>query len=340
MSEVLHQQTRDGGLVASVVIPTRNRSHLLRETLESLWKQTLDPKTFEIVVLDNLSTDDTAAIVREMQGRSPCALRYHLMPENRGPASSRNMGVRLARAPIIAFTDSDCAADPEWLARGLPAFRDNIALVTGSVLDKPGQVVRFFTRTNSGVQSEHPTYPTCNAMYRRDVFLEMGGFDENLCFADLFNRVTECADTDLAWRIKKNGYASAFVREMIIYHEVDMQTPWAWMSEPFRLYVLPALVKRHPELRRLLLKARVFFSPINLLFYLAVIGPVLGAATHWSLSLLALPFVAWAALAGNTRLTLKRLPRIPARVVLLAARQAFMCAGLIYGSARFRSVVL
>src|SRR5687767_15928639 len=100
--------------IVSVVIPTRNRSDLLRETIESVWAQTLDHAKYEILVMDNLSTDDTPAVMAELQKKSPCPLHYHIMSVNKGPAHSRNTGVKLAKAEIIAFTDSDCRVHPEW----------------------------------------------------------------------------------------------------------------------------------------------------------------------------------------------------------------------------------
>ena len=330
-----------GGVLVSVVIPTRNQSGLLREAIEAVWRQTVDPATFEIIVVDNCSTDDTAAVVREMSARAPCSMVYHCMEENRGPANSRNQGVRLARGELIAFTDSDCRPVPQWLALGQSAMADtNVALVTGQVLYPPGQKITFFSRAAGEARYEHPSYPTCNAWYRRKVFLDLGGFDVNLCFHDFRNRPVECADTDLAWRVKEAGYRNVFVPEMIVHHRVEVLPPLNWAMEPFRLFVLPALVRRHPQLRRALLTWGVFFTRDNAWFYLALLGLGLGPVWHVAFLLLMVPYVAWAARAGNPRLTLLDLHRMAVRAVLIAARQAFLCAGLLYGSLRFRTIVL
>ncbi|MGH9666091.1 MAG: glycosyltransferase, partial [Bryobacteraceae bacterium] len=134
---------RDIPLV-TVVVPTRNRAALLRELVESLWKQTLDPETYEIIVVDNQSSDGTAEMIREMQGNSPCRLTFHVMKENKGPIHSRNAAARMAQGEILAFTDSDCRVTPEWLERGLKPFANpEVAFVSGVVLDKPEQPVRF-----------------------------------------------------------------------------------------------------------------------------------------------------------------------------------------------------
>ncbi len=336
-------EKQDGGaLEVSVVIPTRNRKELLRDVIESIWGGTMPPDRYEIIVVDNQSTDGTPEMVAEMQRESPCRLRFHVMAENRGPASSRNHGVQMAESGLIAFTDSDCRAHPRWLELGTEAMRDpEVAFCNGSVLDKPEQPIKFFTRTNSGVTEEHPTYPTCNAFYRRDLFLKYGSFDEALCFKDIFNRVSECADVDLAWKIKKAGHRNAFVRDMIIYHEVDVLSPWNWMRDPFRLYIVCLIVKRHPELRALLLKWKLFFNRENILVYLATIGLILALVfMKWQFLLLAVPVLVWGMLAGGGRITPGRLHKLLPRAALLTARQAFICAGLIYGSIRFRSLVL
>jgi glycosyltransferase involved in cell wall biosynthesis len=327
--------------VVSVIIPTWNRSALLRDAVQSLWRQTLEPSRFEIVVVDNRSTDDTPAVVAALMAQSPCRLRYHVMDEDRGPTRSRNTGARLSQGSILAFTDSDCRADPRWLERGLAAFDGGAAFVSGRMMDKPEQPVRFFSRTMSGFSAENPTYPTCNVMYRREVFERMGGFREDLCFRGPFNRATEAADSDLAWRIKEARLASAFAPDAVVYHEVEAQRPWDWMSEAFRLYSVAALVKLHPGVRRQLLHWGYFVSKINLLFYLAGAGAVLALAVRWWWAALVLPYLLyWARQLLGRATSPAALPKLAVQLPFLALRHGIGCAGLLYGSVRFRSPVL
>src|SRR5579872_1896806 len=84
----------------SVVIPTYNRATLIGDTIDSILRQTVPPA--EVIVVDDGSTDDTAAVVARYGG----AVRYHRI-ENSGPGVARNIGVSLARSPWIAFCDSD-----------------------------------------------------------------------------------------------------------------------------------------------------------------------------------------------------------------------------------------
>jgi glycosyltransferase involved in cell wall biosynthesis len=327
--------------IASVIIPTWNRSALLRDAVESLWRQTLDAAAFEIIVVDNRSTDDTPAVMAEMIARSPCRMVYHVMDQDRGPTRSRNTGARLALGSILAFTDSDCRADAGWLERGLAACTPGVAFVSGRTMDKPEQPVRFFTRTMSGFVDENPTFPTCNVLYRREVFDRMGGFREDLCFRGPFNRATEAADSDLAWRIKEAGLASAYEPAAVVYHEVEGQSPSDWMAEAFRLYSVAALVKLHPGVRRRLLHWRVFVSRANLLFYLAAAGLSLALVRHWWFAALALPYVVYWSTQLLQRTGSRLAPsKVAAQVVLLAVRHSIGCAGLLYGSVRFRALVL
>lgn len=327
-----------GQVWVSVVLATYNRAALLEEAIRSLLIQTLAPERFEILVIDDASTDGTEAMLRlfaDVPG-----LRYHRLPHNSGVAVARNTGVRLARGPVIAFMDNDCWAAPDWLARGLAAIGSGAALATGPVLDKPGQRLTLFTRSNATGPVEHPSYPACNAFYDRRTYLELGGLNEKLCFRGFGGMSCECSDADLAWRLKGGGHASVFVPEMAVFHEVEYLSFPAWLMNPLRLFVLPALVKRHPQLRRRMLKGRVFFAAENAWFYVAVLGIAL-SAVHGALTLLlAAPFLWMHRAHLMDGFSLARLPRILARTALLSLQRGILCLGLIYGSLRFRCLVL
>jgi glycosyltransferase involved in cell wall biosynthesis len=324
----------------SVIIPTRNRRVLLREVIESLWSQTLDSTRFEIIVVDNCSTDGTGEMIEAMQATSPCALRYHRMPMNRGPVRSRNTAVWLARAPILAFTDSDCRVTPHWLARGLEPFADeDVAFVSGPVLDKPGQPVTFFSVGNA-LRGENPTYPTANVFYRKKTLWELGGFDESVWVRDAGGTPLECADADLAWRTKEHGHRSVFLDDLIVYHEIERATPWHWLAVQTRVMLVPEMVRRHAGFRSRMLWWGPFCLADNLLFYLAVLGTLLAlAGSRWGLAL-TLPYLYRATFVPGRRFSLTRLPVIITAVFFFSLRQAVICGSLLYGSLRARTLVL
>ena len=332
----------DDRIIVSVVVPTRNRSDLLQDLLQSLMSQNFDRKRYEIIVVDNGSSDDTPQVMQRLQAASPCPLTYHRLTKDRGPAHARNQGARMARGKFLAFTDSDCRADSEWLAKGTAAFASGVGFVTGSLVHKPGQPVRLFSGAFAEVRYEHPTYPTANAFYVRQLFLDMGGFDESLCFSTFFdNKPIECADTDLPWRIKEaGGWTNVFLPDLLVYHEVPVRTMWKWLVDPYRIFVVAVLLKRHPQLRPLLLHGGLFFQMENGLFYLGLLGAILGAFVHPAFLLLILPYVLRVSYLLRNNMTVLKFPKLIAQVLLLTARQGVLCAALIYGSVRFGSLVL
>ena len=166
----------------TVVIPHLNQPDLLALCLDSLAAQTLPADRFETLVIDNGSRDVAAA--EAVVARHPFA-RLVREPEP-GPGPARNRGVALARAPVVAFLDSDCIADPDWLAAHLAAFaRDPETKVLG------GRVVIFAAgpRPNVaeafdlvyGIRQEvtiarHRFAATANLAVRREVFDAVGPF--------------------------------------------------------------------------------------------------------------------------------------------------------------------
>jgi glycosyltransferase involved in cell wall biosynthesis len=325
----------------SVIVPTFNRKVLLKEALEAICNQSMDPSRYEIIVSDNCSTDNTEEMVTQLAASVPNCIRYHQMPENRGPANSRNTAARLARSEILAFTDSDCRVDGHWLETGLAAFgEERVGLVTGSVYHKPEQTVTYFCKTHDAVTTEHASYPAQNIFFRKSVYFEMGGFDESMCYRDFNKHPVECADTDLAWRIKEAGYESAFRKDMICYHEIERQTPLGWILDPVRLFIVPLLIRKHPQIRSRLLQFGLFITILNPLFYLLSAGLILAAVTaHWMWLLLAAPYILITFRACHKRFKFP-LPKLAAFVFLVGVRQAVCCAGLLYGSVRFRKAVL
>jgi glycosyltransferase involved in cell wall biosynthesis len=327
--------------IVSVVVPTFNRVELLLDLLRSLRNQTLAPDKFEVIVIDNGSTDDTSQQVAALAAEPGCRITCHRIEPNVGPVRARNIGASLVSAPIIAFTDSDCRAHPEWLERALEMFQQDpdLGMLSGAMLDKPEQLIRFFTIRNAAGPGENFAYPACNIFYRRSVFEALGGFDQSAWLFEIAKSPIEFADTDLAWRLRESGHKNAYSDDLIVYHEVFRATLVAWLMYPARILVTPELIRRHPEIRRKMLYLRLFFARENIIFYLFWIG-IIAAVFWWPLVLLCLPYLYWAATIGTTGISFHRIPRIIARVPLLFARHCVICGSLIFGSLRFGRLVL
>ncbi len=328
-------------LQASVIVPCYNRSDMLRDCLQGLANQTYDPTQFEVLIVDGASTEPIKALVDEFNALVPFEIRYLQCLPDAGPVPKRNMAAKEAQGDILAFTDSDCRPSPQWLATGVSAFeKSDVGFASGPVTYKPEQPKRFFSKMTAETLVEHPTYPTANAFYRRALFLEHKGFDTTLSVRDILNRATECADTDLAWRIRKSGWKNSFLPEALIYHEVEDLTPFNWIMEPTRLILLPLLVRLHPEIAPELLRWNFVFYPGSMAVWIASIFTLA--------ALIFAPLLLWLLPVGLLMLGFRRVrsisPVLLARgvyeVLCNIARMTVLAVTLLAGSLRYGRAVL
>ena len=192
-------------MLFSVIIPTYNRGHLLAETLASVFNQEF--QDFEIIVVDDGSTDDTARILERYGTRVRCFAQ-----SNCGPAVARNIGIRHACAEYVAFLDSDDL----WFPWTLENYRQAIArfrrpsFVAGVHQDfteseKLKQIPRrepvfSFYGDYFETADDHVWIGTCAAAIKRQLLVETGGFESSSINAE---------DSDLWLRL---GTAPGFVR--------------------------------------------------------------------------------------------------------------------------------
>ncbi len=120
----------------SVVIPTCNRRAILQRCLDALAAQSYDD--YEVIVVDDCSTDDTPEfLARFADQHSDLKLRCLRNEHHAGANPSRNRGIEIATGELVAFLDSDCIADPDWIANLAAGFQtDRVAAVTGLVRDE------------------------------------------------------------------------------------------------------------------------------------------------------------------------------------------------------------
>lgn len=201
-------------LSVCVIVPVYNGEKTIAACLESLLQQQFNAGPFEIIVVENGSTDRTQAIVQTYPVRI-------IQCERKGPAYARNVGARHTQADILAFTDADCVADPDWLEELVQPFSDEEIGGCGgrieAALDANSTFAEFFCQKRntlnnyiSGVHEYLPHLYTANAAYRRDVFERVGGFNANLLTAE---------DVDLSWRVQIAGGARiGYADRAVIYH--------------------------------------------------------------------------------------------------------------------------
>src|SRR5215216_3886035 len=221
----------------SIVVCTYNRASLLREALRSLFAQKAEDLSYEIIIIDNNSSDDTRTAVESLTAESPVPLRYFL-ESRQGNAYARNAGVEQAAAPIIAFLDDDCIADERWVTTIKSAFdRDpELAFVGGRVLpvwesDPPSWLSTShwapLALLDYGVEERKisgqapPGLLTANIAIRKEVFAELGGFLPSL--QRVKGSIGSMEDHEFLLRICRGGKRGLYLPGLITWAGVDPQ---------------------------------------------------------------------------------------------------------------------
>jgi cellulose synthase/poly-beta-1,6-N-acetylglucosamine synthase-like glycosyltransferase len=272
---------------------------------------------------------------------SPFPILY-FRKENRGPAVSRNYGIARSSGDVLAFTDSDCQMPPDWIRSGVEMLtKPGVGLVAGPVLpiNHADRIPGFFAHQIDHSREDY-IYATANVFYRRDVVARVGGFNESFG-AYPWGTPVGGEDTDLAWRVKRAGYRSIFVRDLPVYHEATTLPASTWLIEPIRAQILPRLVRDLPELRAGLWR-RYFLSRGNALFDLAALGVTVAIARRdvRPLALVAPWVIDHKSMVERDLRVPKRWWRIPIKYALMWERYSVQTAALIYSSVRHRSPVL
>ena len=257
----------------SVVIPVYNCEATMGKCLEALIRQKHD--AFEIIIVDDGSTDRTVEICQSHDGVNVIA-----RPRG-GPSRGRNIGMETALGEYVAFTDGDCIPDSCWLAELEKAFYGpGIAGVGGDQLSPDddtqiGKEIQGFLKAVGFIgdyvkagkalgETEHN--PTCNAMYRRDILLKMGGFDEHLWPGE---------DVDLDYRIRKAGFKLVYNPNATVRH---------YRPKTYRGFA--GMMLRYGSAQRQLVRKHGIFRKIQVVPFasaaiVAAYAALLAVAPHW-----------------------------------------------------------
>lgn len=204
----------------SVVVPTYNQAELLRHCLGSLVNQTLHPDMYEVLVVDDGSTDETGQVLEEFRGRiTPLRL-----PANRGRSAARNAGIAAARGWLIVFVDSDIVVRQDFLHRHLSMHRRE----GRGVLSRGPVVLVRSAAEASGARipwiATSPAYlDTANAAVDKTDLLRAGGFDESFPGYGW-------EDFELGMRLKRLGVRRVFSRQAAAFH-VQPAPRWEAIGE-------------------------------------------------------------------------------------------------------------
>ena len=211
----------------TIVIPTYNRCDTLRKALSAYLELSDVRDIAEILVVDDGSTDATAAVVAELSGKSLIPIRY-LRQENKGPAAARNVGIREARTDLILFTDDDIIPSAALVAEHLfwhGKFPDPAAAVLGKVIWSPevnptpfmnwyGTAGQLFAYEflEGRTEIEYRYFYTCNISVKTEFLRKNGTFDEDF-------KVAAYEDIELGYRLSKAGMRLLYNRDALAYHQ-------------------------------------------------------------------------------------------------------------------------
>ena len=195
----------------SVIVCTHNGAATLKECLDGVSR--LRYRDFEVIVVDDGSTDATAAIASRYEH-----VRLVTTPQ-RGLSAARNIGVGAARGEIVAFLDDDCSPDADWLrfaVARLLAGRDVGVGGPNIPPDNEGAIARCVARAPGGpthvlmsdTEAEH--IAGCNMLFRKEALLAVGAFDERFWQAG--------DDVDLCWRVQDAGLTLGFSPAAVVWH--------------------------------------------------------------------------------------------------------------------------
>ena len=223
----------------SIVIPTRNRQGHLSRALTSLSTQKYDQRDFEVIIMDNGSTDETITVCQDFLSRfKNFSYFYEKTP---GLHVCRNAGLMKSEGQILVYADDDIQASQYWLEAIAAAFKDkNVMLVGGKCLPRfenqppiwlmdmwqqqktDGQILPFLSLLDLGdsIKVISPYYVFgCNFSIRRQVLLEAGGFHPDAMPSDLI-RYRGDGETHVSKFISQKGYKTLYHPQASVYHHV------------------------------------------------------------------------------------------------------------------------
>lgn len=232
----------EGRVLFSVIVPAYNAGDTIGRCIEALLKQSSQDGRYEIIVVDDGSTDNTPEVVQSFSG-----VRF-FQQDRQGPASARNLGARKARGDFILFTDADCEPVPEWAERLLAPLREgnNIVGAKGAYLTRQRELISRFVQLEYEEKYERMAkerfidfVDTYSAAYRREIFLQEGGFDPSF-------PTPSVEDQELSFRLAEKGYKMVFVPEAKVYHQ-HPSSLIDYLLRKFRIGYWKVLVHwRHP----------------------------------------------------------------------------------------------
>lgn len=267
----------------SVIIPCYNVEGTIAKCIQSVSNQSYPQDQFEIIVVDDGSSDGTVSEIKKLDGNPNVSIHAHR--ENRGLSAARNTGIKSAQGEILCFLDSDMTVDKDWIEILLDKLGDfsvvgvvgNVTLpedVEGNTLDK------YFYNPRRGARQFPENTPIGfqwflfnNTAIRREIFDRVGVFDESI-------KSYGGEDTELAiriWDVYPSGLRYSSKAASKHYHHRTMEE-FCQVMESYGKNNLPLLLKRFPLHRSKLggnwiqsIQGFLIFNPV-IYFFVTIIG--------------------------------------------------------------------
>jgi glycosyltransferase involved in cell wall biosynthesis len=238
-------------LLFSVVIPTHNRREMLARCLASLERQRGQAPPFEVIVVDDGSSDGTAEFLNLEQYGFP--LKY-LRIEHGGPSCARNLGAASAAGNYLALTEDDVVVGEEWLSRAARHLEGTgTEILEGTTIyQHTKKEVRRFEK------QRQPSFIPCNLFIKREVFHRIGGYDES--FFDARSKLYFREDADLGFRLLAAGHTIILAPDVIVEHPPQFRGLVDCWRHARRYMFDPLLYRKHPLRFRQLIEVKTIFG--------------------------------------------------------------------------------
>lgn len=204
----------------SLIISTRNRAEQLERCFQSVARIS-SSAPWELVVIDNASTDETSCVIHRFAEQASFPVRTALEPKP-GLANARNLGITVAQGDILAFTDDDCYPAPDYVDQVIRAFDD-------PAIGYIGGMVKLFDPADARITIQESTRPKllkrfgyvppggihgANMAFRRQALVDIGGFDPKLGAGAAF----VCEDVDACARASFAGWQGGYFPGPVVHH--------------------------------------------------------------------------------------------------------------------------
>jgi len=246
----------------SVIVPTYERPQKLEACLDSLSNLDYPNDLFEVIIIDDGSATPPEHIVTEYSRK----IRVRLIVQpHAGPAAARNAGAAEARGELLAFTDSDCATEKDWLTAMAAAFRKTPDAIIGghtmnrltdNIYSTASQLIIDYLYSYYNAEKNRARFLASNNIaVSAEIFHDVGGFDQSFSLA-------AAEDRELCDRWLFHGYQLVYAPEAIVYHAHSMNLCSFWRQH----YNYGTGAFRFHKARKKRTKEKITIEP--LLFYI------------------------------------------------------------------------